>query len=140
MSEKKEALPIDAEMDRASLKGIPDIHLCNCTTHDGRTQGRVAAALSQGEDKAVSSADLVQLLGFRSVRELQKQIEAERRSGALILSSSAGGYFLPANRAEIVKYAETLRRRAISTLQTLKTARAALKVLPDQEEINDRAL
>ncbi len=96
-------------------------------------KGFIESLLPHGEAHAIPTAQLVDLAGYRSVRELQKQIEKERAHGALILSSSTGGYFLPADRAEVVRYMLTLRRRALSTLRTLRSARHALRVCEGQE-------
>lgn len=100
--------------------------------HNNRP-GFVESVLQKGEGSAIPSDELVRLMGYRSVRELQKQIEKERAQGALILSSSSGGYFLPADRAEVERYILTLRRRALSTLRTLRAARQALRVCEGQE-------
>ena len=109
------------------------------TTDRGAFQGKIAALLPRGEVNAVSTADLMALAGFRTARQLQKQIETERAAGALILSASTGGYYLPqlgeAGRAELIRYERTLRSRAIHTLRTLKTARRALRELDGQLEM-----
>ncbi len=111
----------------------------NYTTAQGKTQGRIAALLPQGEKNAISTRELMELSGYASARQLQKQIEAERAAGALILSASTGGYFRPsageAGRAEICRYEKTLRRRAISTFRTLKTARRVLRECYGQETL-----
>ena len=136
MKEKEKALSCVAAQDRA--KGEIMVSWVSCdhsTIAPNEAQGRIEALLPVGEGNAIPSAELVKLSGVRSIRELQHLIEQERRSGALILSSSSGGYYLPANRAEISRYVATLQRRAISTLRTLKTARQALKVMPDQEKL-----
>ena len=91
----------------------------------------VAEALLHGEENARSSQELVTVLGFSSGRELQKAIERERASGALILSSSSGGYYLPDDgikgRAELRRYLHTLRARAIGTLRSAQAARKELQ-------------
>ncbi len=97
----------------------------------------IESLLPHGEDNAVSTAQLVALAGCGSARQLQKRIEGERAHGALILSSSTGGYFLPADQAEIRRYELTLRRRALSTLRTLRAARQALSVMDGQRRIRD---
>ncbi len=141
MSKNENALTRVAAQDRARGKTMVSWVSCNHSTMAlNVAQGQIAALLPVGEKNAIPTTELVKLSGLRSVRELQKQIESERHSGALILSSSTGGYFLPENRAEISRYVATLQRRAISTLRTLKTARQALKVLPNQEVLRDGEL
>ena len=108
--------------------------------------GYVEAFLPRGERNAVSTLQLVALTGYHSARELQKQIEIERGRGALILSRSGngGGYFMPsageAGKREIAVYVRTLRARALNTLRTLKTARAALAQIDGQESLNSEIM
>ena len=70
---------------------------------------------------------------FSSVRMLQKQIEAERRSGKVILSSTTppGGYYLPAagDTMEIRKFIRTLENCGENTLRVLDSARELLEEL-----------
>lgn len=102
------------------------------TAAAGRQPGFVEALLPQGEAHAIPTAELVTLCGYRSARELQKEIERERMAGALILSKggSGGGYFLPddgeAGRREIAAFVRTVNARAVNSLRTLKAARRAL--------------
>lgn len=141
MNKKRKALSGAGKTDRAAetaaLTGAA-ISANQYTTTGKRAQGPVEALLLRGEGNAIPTARLVQLAGMRDARQLQAQIEHERLGGALILSKggSGGGYFLPADRSEIVKYEKTLRRRALSTLRTIKSARAALRVLPGQEVLD----
>ena len=107
------------------------------TTDAGRVQGFVEAFLPYGEQNAIPTRELVKLTGYRDARSLQAQIERERAAGALIASkcTEGGGYFIPRSRAEIARYEATLRRRALSTLRTLRAARRALKVIDGQERL-----
>ncbi len=104
---------------------------CSTTCH--RSQGRVEAMLPRGERNAVRASQLVATLGFRSVRELQREVEFERLHGALILSTSRspGGYFLPsegaAGRREIADFIRTVHARAVNSQRILKAARRALR-------------
>ena len=104
-------------------------------TESGQIQGRIAALLPRGEENALPTLELMALAGYASVRQLQKQIEAERAAGALILSASTGGYFLPKNRAEILRYERTLHSRAVNTLRTLQSARRALARIDGQMRV-----
>lgn len=110
----------------------------------GTGQGRIESLLLHGSANAIRTADLVKLGGFRSVREMQKQIERERVHGALILSrgGAGGGYFLPAEgeqgQREISSFVRTLDARARNTFRTIKAARAALQVLPGQMEVENK--
>ena len=55
---------------------------------------RVRDSLCYGKAAAIASKPLAEALGFRSVRDLQKQIEKERAAGAVILSDPCGGVVL----------------------------------------------
>ena len=46
---------------------------------------RIRDSLRYGKEKAIPSKRLAKALGFRSVRELQRAVEAERAAGAVIL-------------------------------------------------------
>lgn len=104
---------------------------------------RVFDLLPQGEGNAVASRELVQMVGCKSVRELQCQIAAERDNGKLILSTCrhGGGYFRPADgeqgQQEIAAFIATLRARAINTLAAIKVARQALEGVAGQLDLND---
>jgi hypothetical protein len=92
--------------------------------------------LLKGAENAMTSADLLHKTGIETVRELQKVIAQERAEGALILSNSRAGYFLPADgqkgQLEIAEFIGVLRNRAINTLKALKAAKAALDIFDTQ--------
>lgn len=94
---------------------------------------RVSENLLPGKENALSAEYLVVKCHFSSVRMLQKAIEAERRDGKVILSSTTppGGYYLPAagDTMEIRKFIRTLENRGENTLKTLESARDLLKEL-----------
>ena len=116
--------------------GLTSIPFSQNTIDRSRNQVKVADRLHRGAENAIATRDLMELCGCRTARQLQKQIERERAAGALILSATTGGYYLPddgdAGRAEILRYERTLHARAISTLQTLRSARRALRTLEGQ--------
>ncbi len=92
--------------------------------------------LREGKENATASQKLADLVGCKSVRELQEVIAAERAAGAVILStcSRGGGYFLPTgNRHEVAEYIQTLRNRAKNTLVAIESAEAYLKQLEGGE-------
>lgn len=89
--------------------------------------------LHTGIQNALSPEYLVAVTGLDSVRAVQKQIERERRSGAVILSSTQppGGYYLPANREEVRRFIRTLENRAGETMRVLDSARKYLEEFPE---------
>ncbi|MCI9008620.1 MAG: hypothetical protein HFI13_10985 [Lachnospiraceae bacterium] len=95
----------------------------------------VFEVLRTGKENAIPSGYLRQILKFKSVRELQKQIQAERLQGKVILSSSQapGGYYLPACKSEAKEFIITLENRAGATLEAIQSAKEYLKQLDDEQ-------
>lgn len=89
--------------------------------------------LHTGIQNALSPEYLAAVTGLDSVRAVQKQIERERRGGAVILSSTQppGGYYLPANREEVRRFIRTLENRAGETMRVLDSARKYLEEFPE---------
>lgn len=89
--------------------------------------------LHTGIQNALSPEYLAAVTGLDSVRAVQKQIERERRSGAVILSSTQppGGYYLPANREKVRQFIRTLENRAGETMRALDSARKYLEEFPE---------
>lgn len=87
--------------------------------------------LLEGKQNAIKSQKLADLVGCKSVRELQEVIAAERAAGAVILSACqhGGGYFLPQNAEEVREFVVTLESRGKNTLLALKSARDYLNRL-----------
>ena len=87
----------------------------------------VRNALRYGRENAISSKELARILGFRSVRDLQKAVERERAAGAVILSdTTGGGYFLSNDPEELQRFTRTLYTRARSTMKAAESAQRAL--------------
>lgn len=82
--------------------------------------------LLHGEKNAITTPDLCRLLGLDDARELRLIVARERKAGAVILSSCRGGYFLPDNKREVERFIKTERKKAISILAALKSARRYL--------------
>ena len=146
MTTKKGPLPAamsaGVSMEAAALQGVSFSDYQHTTADKCRQAGFIEALLirygAHGAANAIHTERLVEIAGLSDKRSLQAQIEHERASGALILSKCAhgGGYYLPANRAELVAFERTLRRRALGTLRSLRTARQALKIMEGQEAIS----
>lgn len=91
---------------------------------------KVYRALSYGRINAIRSADLAKLLGYKSIRELQKQVEAERAAGYVILCDSHGaGYYLSDDPVELRRFIKTLNARAANTIRASESAQRALNDL-----------
>lgn len=93
--------------------------------------------LLEGKQNAIKSQKLADLVGCKSVRELQQVIAEERAAGAVILSTCrhGGGYFLPiiGDKQEVIEFIQTLRSRAKNTLVAIESAEAYLRQLYGEE-------
>lgn len=88
---------------------------------------KVYDVLRFGRENAIPSKALAQVLGFQSIRELQKQIERERAAGAVILSDPCGGgYYLSNDPRELRRFIRTMYARAGNTLRAAESAQQAL--------------
>ena len=93
----------------------------------------VYASLRHGRKNAIRSATLARLLGYKTVRELQKQVEAERAAGYVILCDSHGaGYYLSDDPVELRRFVNTLNARAKNTIKAAQSAQRALNELTGQ--------
>lgn len=101
--------------------------------NDGGDPMNIHEHLLPGKENALTPEYLATKYHFSSVRMLQKQIEAERKAGKVILSSTTppGGYYLPAagDTMEIRKFIRTLENRGENTLRVLESARELLEEL-----------
>ena len=100
---------------------------------------KVYESLRYGRQNAISSKTLARSLGFGSVRELQKAIEAERAAGAVILSDPCGGgYYLSNDPAELARFTRTLNARARNTMKAAESAQRALDIATSRQRIEGR--
>lgn len=88
----------------------------------------VQEVLKIGKENALLPEYLVAKLNLNSVRALQRQVEIDRKSGAVILFSSTppGGYYLPGSSHEVKEFIRTLENGADGTLEALNSARQYL--------------
>ena len=101
----------------------------------GKTEFPIMNLLPVGKENAISTADLMRLMGCKSARDLQERIAYERNHGAVICSGSGRGYWRPKDRQEIQEFVRTMDARALNTLRAAKSARAALKIPAGQQAI-----
>lgn len=100
---------------------------------------KVYDSLKYGRENAIPSKVLAEVLGFSSVRELQKAVEAERAAGAVILCDSQGaGYYLSNDPLELRRFTRTLNARAANTLKAAESAQRALDAATGQEPKESR--
>lgn len=97
---------------------------------------KVFEALSYGQNNAIKSKVLAEMLGYKTVRELQKQVESERAAGYVILCDSHGaGYYLSDDPAELARFIRTLNARARNTIKAAQSAQMALDAATGQESM-----
>lgn len=106
----------------------------------GKAEFPISNLLPTGKKNAVSTNALLNITGFHTARELQKAITKERMNGAIICSSTTGGYYLPADQEEIREFCNTLEKRAKNTLFILKSAKRKLETIEGQQEFPSREL
>ena len=98
----------------------------------------ILSHIPSGEKRKISSQDLAERCGCKTVRQLQERIERLRRGGEIIASScqSGGGYFVPISTDELRAYVRTCENRAKNTFASLGAARKQLQRL--EREIADQ--
>lgn len=90
-------------------------------------------SLLYGRENAIPSAVLADMHMFRSVRELQKQIENERAAGMVILSDPhGGGYYRSNDPRELKQFIRTIYARAGNTLRAAESAQRALDAMMEE--------
>lgn len=99
----------------------------NTEKRPGKAEFFIVDLLPVGKENAISTAELVQVTGCSSAKELQQYIALERKAGAVICSSTTGGYFLPAGHGEIAEFCKALENRAKNTFIAIQSARRTLR-------------
>ena len=93
----------------------------------------IADILGRGKEAAKTSRDICSLLGIE-LRVLTNAIMNERRKGAPICSITSGetrGYFLAANKGEMLHLCGSLHRRAREIDETREACMRTLDDLPE---------
>ena len=85
---------------------------------------RIADLLSHGAENGVPLRHLEKLAGLPG-REVRRQIERERRAGALIISDNQHGYFLTDDPAEAQRFARSMQHRAREIWRTAQAVEKA---------------
>lgn len=137
MSQKENAHSTVAAAEQASGNAVSNFQ-CDFNPLAARNQGRISKLLPVGRQNAIPSAALAEIMGCKSVRELQKMVERERLAGAVILSDThSGGYYLSDDPAELQRFVRTLNARAKNTLRAAESAQMALNAVTGQECMED---
>lgn len=138
MIENEKAHPVTAITERAeaaALGGAAASCVFDSTT--GAKLRQVADFLPHGAANAIEAQTIAAALGFKSVRELSKRIERERRAGQPICASVSGehrGYFV-GDAGELQLYLRSLDRRIREVRRTRDAVGETLRRMSGQEVI-----
>lgn len=114
--------------ETAALAGMA--FSCSYSTTDGteRQPGFIAGLLLYGPENGQTLRDLVHITQWPE-RAIRKEIEVERRAGALIISDNTHGYYLTDDPAEAQRFARSMRHRAAQIRQTATAVEKAAGLL-----------
>lgn len=118
----KKAHPTAATVEREKMGAETGQATTSTQEHITPTASRqrISDLLAHGAEYGVTLHHLELMTGLPN-REIRKQIEHERRGGALIISDNRHGYYLTDDPAEAQRFVRSMRHRAG---QIIKTARA----------------
>lgn len=97
---------------------------------------QVSAYLPIGAGNAIDGKTLSATMGFKTVRELSRQIQRERLVGAPICAAVSGdrrGYYLTDEPAELQQYISALDRRLREIRRTRDACEHTLRKMTGQE-------
>lgn len=98
---------------------------------DGRKTLQISELLHLGAENGIKLPELVKLTG-QDERIVRRRIQAERKSGKLILSDCLHGYFLPATEQEARRFIRSMGGRAAEIAAVSRAAEAALAEMAGQ--------
>ena len=97
---------------------------------DDRTINRILELIPEGRENAVSLAYLAEMLKV-SERTAKKYVSHARKNGTPIVGDQYG-YYRPANREELQWYYRIFRKRGLTALSSISSARQDLQEVPGQ--------
>ena len=101
---------------------------------DDRTINRILELIPKGRENAVSLAYLAEMLNV-SERTTKEYVSRARKKGISIVGDRFG-YYKPANREELQWYYRIFRKRGLTALSSISSARRDLQEVPGQLTIN----
>lgn len=127
MNEKRNAHPVAGTTGQAVETAVGQAAIsCNHFTMNGqqRQPEFISRLLLYGAENGQTLKDLVRLTQWPE-RAIRKEIEAERRAGALIISDNKSGYYLTDDPAEAQRFARSMQHRAREILRTARAIEGA---------------
>lgn len=122
MREKEESRPLVAQetgQDGMATGKTHNSYYHSTTVSGDRQSGPIASLLMYGPSSGVTLRRLEKLTGMDN-RTIRRQIERERRAGALILSDNQHSYYLTDDPAEAQRFTRSMRHRAREILLTVR--------------------
>lgn len=118
-----------AEAAGTAAFGRAAIPHSNCTTGGAdRQPGFIENLLLYGPGNGQTLRDLVHITQWPE-RAIRKEIEVERRAGALIMSDNRSGYFLTDDPAEAQRFARSMLHRSREIARTARAVEKAAGLL-----------
>lgn len=93
-----------------------------------------------GKEHAVSMRAVMVALNFHDTRAVRKAVAWERNNGKRLICSTysgGGGYYLPANDAEIYEMKKRLERGFVSRANAVRVFRHAVKEIEQRKAKQD---
>lgn len=103
----------------------------------GNAAMTIEKLLPVGKSNAIRTNELMKMICCSSERELRARIAEERMNGAVICSTSSGGYFLPADRQELLTFCKSMESRARNTFLAIQSARRASNMPEGQQHLEE---
>ena len=129
MSGKKNTRPlVTQETGQAESGTVCKMALASVNHSTTPAAERQSLIALYGPKNGQTIRDLERLTGRRS-REIRKQIETERRSGALIISDNAHGYYLTDDPAEVQRFTRSMLHRSREIARTARAVEKAAGLL-----------
>lgn len=137
MTQNEKARPVTAITERAAA-AAPGGAAASCMSNSiiAEKPRQVADVLLFGVENAVDGQTLVTILGYRTLRELSREIQRERAAGQPICAAVAGdrrGYYLAATSDELSSYIRSLDRRIREVRKTRDACGDTLRRMSGQE-------
>ncbi len=99
------------------------------------TKEQLLKVIPVGRENAIKSDVLASLLSLHNKREVGFAISEAREKGAVILSDTVNGYYLPSTKTEIESFIKSMEKRGKLILKATKSAKKQLSLIEGQEEM-----
>ena len=130
MNAKENAHPTVGAVEQAQAGNVlaDSYSRDHCTSNPVDGQLKISDYLNCGPQGGMTIKDLEHMTGRKS-REIRRQIERERRSGALIISDNQNGYWMAADPAEAKMFARSMLHRSREIARTARAVEKAARLL-----------